>query len=95
MKSSQYADSQIRAAQGVMLIPELCREHRMSRETFINGAPSMAAWMCRWMQRVKELEAENKRYTEELFKADILQDPYQKSGKAISKARDVSTHCKS
>ena len=56
------------------------------------------------MQRMKELEAENRRlkkmYAEERLNSDysvgaLLRGQGQKSGKAISKARDGTLHCKS
>lgn len=86
MKSSQYTDSQIikilEAAQGGMPIPELCREHRMSRATFYKWRAKYGGMDVPMMQRVKELEAENKRlkkmYAEERLKADILQESLSK-----------------
>jgi putative transposase len=86
MKSSQYTDSQIikilEAAQGGMPIPELCREHGMSRATFYKWRAKYGGMDVPMMQRVKELESENKRlkkmYAEERLKADILQESLSK-----------------
>ncbi|CNI21172.1 Uncharacterised protein [Yersinia similis] len=48
------------------------------------------------MARLKELEDENRRlkkmYAEERLKSEIIQEAMQKSGKAVSTARDGTTH---
>ena len=79
MKSSQYTNSQIikilEAAQGGMPVPELCREHGMSRATFYKWRATYGGMDVPMMQRMKELEAENKR-----LKADILQESLSKKG---------------
>lgn len=86
MKSSQYTDSQIlkilESAQGGVPIPELCREHGMSRATFYKWRAKYGGMDVPMMQRMKELESENKRlkkmYAEERLKADILQESLSK-----------------
>lgn len=51
MKTSKFTDSQIMAilkqAEAGTPVPELCREHGMSRLLFTNGEPNLAAWMRR------------------------------------------------
>ena len=49
MKKEHFTDSQILAilkqAESGVPIPELCREHCMGTQPFINGALNTAAWM--------------------------------------------------
>jgi putative transposase len=86
MKHSNYSDRQImdilnQATTGVA-IPDLCREHGMSRATFYKWRAKyggMDASMISWM---KELEAENQRlkkmYAEAQLKAEIIQEALRK-----------------
>jgi len=65
MKHSRYSDSQImgilkRAESGVP-IPELCREHGMSRASFYKWRSKYGGMDASMMARLKELEAENSR----------------------------------
>ena len=61
MKSSQYTDSQIikilETAQGGMPIPELCREHGMSRATFYKWRAKYGSMDVFIMKRQKSLRA--------------------------------------
>lgn len=49
MKKTHFTDSQILAilnqAESGVPIPELCREHGMAIQPFINGALNTAVWM--------------------------------------------------
>jgi len=86
MKHSRYSDSQImgilkRAESGVP-IPELCREHGMSRASFYKWRSKYGGMDASMMARLKELEAENSRlkrmYAEERLKYDLVQEALTK-----------------
>ena len=68
--------------------PELCREHGMSSATFYKWRTKYGGMDASMMTRLKELEDENRRlkkmYAEQRLKSDIIQRPWQKSGKAVS-----------
>lgn len=86
MKSSRYTDSQIikilGVAQGGVPLEQLCREHGMSRATFYKWRAKYGGMDVSMMQKMKDLEAENRRlkkmYAEERLKADILQETLSK-----------------
>jgi len=86
MKSSRYTDSQIikilEISQGGVLVEQLCREHGMSRATFYKWRARYGGMDVPMMQKMKDLEAENRRlkkmYAEERLKADILQESLSK-----------------
>ena len=86
MKASRYTDSQIMKilgiAQGGVPVEQLCREHGMSRATFYKWRAKYGGMDVPMMQKMKDLEAENRRlkkmYAEERLKADILQESLSK-----------------
>ena len=96
MKTSRFSDSQIIAvlkqAEGGKPVPELCREHGISSATFYKWRARFGGMDASLMARLKELEAENARlkkmYAEERLKAEIVKEALEKSGEAISSARD-------
>lgn len=86
MKHSSYSDRQImdilnRAAAGIA-IPDLCREHGMSRVTFYKWRAKYGGMDASMISRMKELEAENQRlkkmYAEAQLKAEIIQKALRK-----------------
>ena len=99
MKTSRFTDNQIIAilkqAEAGTPVPELCREHGMSSATFYKWRARYGGMDAGLMSRMKELEAENARlkkmYAEERLKAEILKEAIEKSGEAISSARDGTT----
>ena len=87
MKTARYSDSQIMAilkqAESGTAVPELCREHGMSkRPPFTNGEPNTAVWTVSLMARLKELEDENRRlkkmYAEERLKFELRKEALEK-----------------
>jgi len=86
MKQTSYSESQILAilkeAQGGTPVPELCREHGMSNSTFYKWRSKYGGMDASLLQRMKELEAENKRlkkmYAESQLKTDIIQEAMRK-----------------
>ncbi len=82
MKTSRFSDTQIlsilKQAEGGVPVPELCREHGISRATFYNWRSKYGGMDASLMKRLKELEAENRRlkkmYAEERLKAEIVQE---------------------
>ena len=86
MKQTSYSESQILAilkeAQGGTPVPELCREHGMSNSTFYKWRSKYGGMDASLLQRMKELEAENKRlkkmYAESQLKTDIIQKAMRK-----------------
>ena len=86
MKASRYTDSQIMKilgiAQGGVPVEQLCGEHGMSRATFYKWRARYGGMDVPMMQKMKDLEAENRRlkkmYAEERLKADILQESLSK-----------------
>jgi len=63
MKKSRYTDSQILAilkqAEAGTPVPELCREHGMSRAAFYKWLAKYGGMDASLMVRLKELEEEN------------------------------------
>ena len=108
MKKSRFSDSQIIAilkqAEGGSPVPELCREHGISSATFYKWRSKFGGMDASLMTRLRELEDENRRlkkmYAEERLKAEIVKEALEKSGEAISSARDGATggagdrHCR-
>lgn len=96
MKKSRFSDSQIIAvlkqAEAGKPVPELCREYGISSATFYKWRAKFGGMDASLMARLKELEAENARlkkmYAEERLKAEIVKEALEKSGEAISSARD-------
>jgi len=86
MKHSRYSDSQImgilKQAESGVPIPELCREHGMSRASFYKWRSKYGGMDASMMARLKELEAENSRlkrmYTEERLKYELVQEALTK-----------------
>ena len=86
MKASRYTDSQIMKILGIaqegVPVEQLCREHGMSRATFYKWRARYEGMDVPMMQKMKDLEAENRRlkkmYAEERLKADILQESLSK-----------------
>ena len=86
MKKSRYSDSQIigilKQAESGIPVPQLCREHGMSSATFYKWRSKYGGMDVSVMQRVKELEEENRRlkkmYAEERLKAEIIQEALAK-----------------
>jgi len=86
MKRSRYSDSQIigilKQAESGIPVPQLCREHGMSSATFYKWRSKYGGMDVSMMQRVKELEEENRRlkkmYAEERLKAEIIQEALEK-----------------
>ena len=86
MKKSRFSDSQIlsilKQAEAGTPVSELCREHGMSTASFYKWRAKYGGMDASLMQRLKELEAENKRlkkmYAEERLKAEIIQEAMKK-----------------
>ncbi len=86
MKKSRYSDSLILAilkqAKNGVPVPELCREHGMSRATCYKWRAKYGGMDASMMARLKELKEENlwlkKMYAEEPLKAEIVQEALQK-----------------
>ena len=86
MKKSRFSDSQIlsilKQAEAGTPVSELCREHGMSSASFYKWRAKYGGMDASLMQRLKELEAENKRlkkmYAEERLKAEIIQEAMKK-----------------
>lgn len=86
MKKSRFSDSQIlkilKQAEAGTPVSELCREHGMSSASFYKWRAKYGGMDASLMQRLKELETENKRlkkmYAEERLKAEIIQEAMKK-----------------
>lgn len=82
MKRSRFSDSQImnilNQAEAETPVPELCREHGMSRATFYKWRAKYGGMDASLMARLKELETENRRlkkmYAEERIIAEIRKE---------------------
>lgn len=65
MKHSSYSDRQImdilKEAEAGIAIPDLCREHGMSRAPFYKWRVKYGGMDASMISRMKELEAENQR----------------------------------
>ena len=80
MKRSRFSDSQILAvlkqAEAGKTVPDLCREHGISNATFYKWRAKYGGMDASLMERMKELEEENRRlkklYVEAQLKADIV-----------------------
>ncbi len=86
MKTSRFTESQIIAilkqAEAGAPVPELCREHGMSRATFYKWRSKFGGMDASLMARMKELEEENRRlkkmYAEERLKAEVVAEALAK-----------------
>lgn len=86
MKHSSYSDRQImdilNQAEAGISIPDLCREHGMSRATFYKWRAKYGGMDVSMISRMKELEGENHRlkkmYAEAQLKAEIIQEALRK-----------------
>jgi len=69
-------------------VPDLCREHGMSKASFYQWRSKYSGMDASLMKRMKELEDENRRlkkmYAEERLKLEIAKEAIEKSGSAIS-----------
>ena len=82
MKKSRYSDSQIisilKQAEAGTAVPDLCREHGMSRATFYAWRSKYGGMDVSMMRRLKELEEENRRlkkmYAEERLKSQLRKE---------------------
>lgn len=65
MKTSRFTDSQIlailKAAEGGVAVPELCRQHGMSQASFYKWRAKYGGMDVALMRRMKALEDENRR----------------------------------
>ena len=68
----------LKQAEGGTPTPALCREHGISTATFYKWRANYGGMDASLMERVKELEDENRRlkkiYAEERLKAELMQD---------------------
>ena len=86
MKKSRYSDSQILAiikqAESGVPVSGLCREHGMSAASFYKWRAKYGGMDASLMDRMKELEDENRRlkkmYAEERLKSEIIQEAMAK-----------------
>jgi putative transposase len=86
MKQKSYSESQIigilKEAESGMPVPELCRKHGMGNSTFYKWRAKYGGMDASLLQRMKELESENKRlkklYAESQLEADIIRDALRK-----------------
>ena len=86
MKKSRCSDSQIMAilkqGEAGTPVPEQCREHGMSSATFYKWRSRYGGMNALMMNRLKELEDENRRlkkmYAEERLKSEIIQETMAK-----------------
>ena len=69
------------AASGIPM-PEICREHRISRATFYKWRAKYGGMDLPMITKLKELEVENARlkkmYAEERLRADVLKEVLEK-----------------
>lgn len=86
MKRSRFSDSQILEAikrvEAGLGVPELCRELGISTATFYKWRSKYGGMDASLMNRMKELEEENRRlrkmYTDEKLKAEIVAEALAK-----------------
>ena len=86
MKQKSYSESQIigilKEAESGLPVPELCRKHGMGNSTFYKWRAKYGGIDASLLQRMKELESENKRlkklYAESQLEADIIRDALRK-----------------
>lgn len=82
MRKSRYSESQIMAIikqnENGVSVPDLCREHGMSSAQFYKWRAKYGGMDASMMERLKELEGENRRlkkmYAEERIKAEIRKE---------------------
>ena len=85
MRTPRFTDSQILAIlkqnEDGVAVQDLCREHSISSATFYKWRAKFGGMDASLMRRMKELEAENKRfkkmYAEERLKAEIRQEAFE------------------
>jgi putative transposase len=86
MKQKSYSEGQIvsilKEAESGIPVPELCRKHGMGNSTFYKWRTKYGGMDASLLQRMKELESENKRlkklYAESQLEADIIRDALRK-----------------
>lgn len=86
MKNKIYGESQIigilKEAESGIPVPELCRKHGMGNSTFYKWRAKYGGMDASLLQRMKELESENKRlkklYAESQLEADIIREALRK-----------------
>jgi putative transposase len=86
MKKSKFSDSQIIAilkkAEDGTPVPNLCREHGISSATFYKWRSKFGGMDASLVNRMRELEEENRRlkklYIEAQLSADLLKDALAK-----------------
>lgn len=86
MKKSRFSDSQImeilKQAEAGVPVPELCREHGMSKATFYKWRSKYGGMDASMISRLKELEEENrqlkKMYAEERLKSELRKEALEK-----------------
>ena len=86
MKNKIYGESLIigilKEAESGIPVPELCRKHGMGNSTFYKWRAKYGGMDASLLQRMKELESENKRlkklYAESQLEADIIRDALRK-----------------
>ena len=86
MKNKIYGESQIirilKEGESGIPVPELCRKHGMGNSTFYKWRAKYGGMDASLLQRMKELESENKRlkklYAESQLEADIIRDALRK-----------------
>jgi putative transposase len=86
MKRISYGESQIigilKEAESGIPVPELCRKHGMGNSTFYKWRSRYGGMDVSLLQRMKELESENKRlkklYAESQLEADIIREALRK-----------------
>ena len=86
MKKARYTDSQIinilKQASAGTPVPDLCREHGMSRASFYKWRSKYGGMDASMITRLKELEAENARlkkmYADVQLQNDVIKEAMEK-----------------
>jgi putative transposase len=86
MKKARYTDSQIinilKQASAGTPVPDLCREHGMSRASFYKWRSKYGGMDASMITRMKELEAENARlkkmYADVQLQNDVIKEAMEK-----------------
>ena len=86
MKRISYSENQIigilKEAETGIPVPELCRKHGMGNSTFYKWRSRYGGMDVSLLQRMKELESENKRlkklYAESQLEADLIREALRK-----------------
>ena len=86
MKKARYTDNQIinilKQASAGTPVPDLCREHGMSRASFYKWRAKYGGMDVSMMTRMKELEAENARlkkmYADVQLQNDVIKEAMEK-----------------